>query len=192
MSYALVQDGQITETKGRLPNSARRLDTGEWVMGLASAPEALQQATGWYEIIDTAQPADTPTHTHDRSVTLQAGVPTVTWTQRAKTAEELASETAQANRATLDAAFLTFIDGADNAIAQMQAVVVVCDTIQADPAPSFSNLSQALTQVTALQNRVKALSAEVEQIAVTSEAHIRKTVALARYVSNQLDSLDNT
>jgi hypothetical protein len=100
MSYALVDDGTI-EAEGALPQSARRLDTGQWVMGLRDAPVELQEATGWFEVTDVDKPADTATHTYDRSITLVAGVPTVTWTQRLKTAEEVAAATATTNQASI-------------------------------------------------------------------------------------------
>lgn len=101
MTFALVTDNTI-QSIGRLPDSARRLDTGEWVMGLATAPPELVAATGWTEVVDTPRPADTATTTHDHSVELVAGVPTVTWTERAKTSEEQASQTQQANRTTIE------------------------------------------------------------------------------------------
>lgn len=88
MSFALVTDDTIQRI-GPAPKSARRLDNGAWVLGLRDASAELQQACGWYEITDTAQPADTDTTTHDRSVDLVAGVPTVVWTERDKTADEL-------------------------------------------------------------------------------------------------------
>lgn len=101
MSYAYLETVTITpevgdpydEVKiariGAMPYSARRLDTGDWVLGLRDADPSLQQATGWYEVVDTPRPDDTPTTTHDRSVELVAGIPTVTWTERPFTAEEL-------------------------------------------------------------------------------------------------------
>lgn len=88
ITYALVTNDAI-QSLGRLPNSARRLDTGEWVMGLATAPVAMQQACGWFEVADTARPADTATTTFDRAVELVNGTPTVVWTERAKTQVEL-------------------------------------------------------------------------------------------------------
>lgn len=101
MTYALIQDNQI-QSIGSLPNSARRLDTQEWVMGLATAPPELVAATGWAEVVDTARPADTATTTHDRSIELVNGTPTVVWTQRAKTPDDLAGEQQQANRSTIE------------------------------------------------------------------------------------------
>ena len=178
MAYALVTGGVIQAV--RYP--------GRWEIKLSdgarlSPPEdgwtpQLAALCGFVPIVEVARPADTPTHTHDRTVALLVGVPTEVWTQRAKTAGELAADTQQANRATIDAQFLAYIAGADTAIANMQAVID-------SPQPSFVNLAQALTQMQALTTAVK-------QVATTEREHIKKTVALARYVSNNLDSLAGT
>lgn len=98
--YALVVANAI-QSVGGLPASARRLDTQEWVMGLADADPTFQQACGYYPVTDTARPSDTATDTFDRSVQLVAGVPTVVWTQRPMTAPELANVTANTNRTTI-------------------------------------------------------------------------------------------
>lgn len=50
MDHALVIDGQVQRIG--LPPSARRLDTGEWVMGLATAPVELVKATGHFPIVE--------------------------------------------------------------------------------------------------------------------------------------------
>lgn len=101
MTYALVTNGAI-QSLGRLPSSARRLDTGQWVMGLAIAPVAMQQACGWFAVADTPRPADTATTTFDRSVELVDNTPTVVWTERAKTQAELDAEANTTNRATIE------------------------------------------------------------------------------------------
>lgn len=107
MSYALVYEDAVVDLSDTLPDSARRQDTNEWVMGLRSAPVDLQHATGWYAIQDTAQPDETATTTSDRSVEMverddgQGGTelwPTVVWTERPKTAAEQATEADQADR----------------------------------------------------------------------------------------------
>lgn len=100
--YALIIDGTI-EAVGRLPESARRLDTDEWVMGLDTATADLVAATGWLPVTDTDRPNDTATTTHDYSVELVNGTPTVTWTERPKTQAELDGQQQQANRSTIDA-----------------------------------------------------------------------------------------
>ena len=58
-------------------------------------------ACGWFPVVDVARPADTATTTHDRSVELVATVPTVVWTSRPWSTEELASRTAQSNSDTI-------------------------------------------------------------------------------------------
>ena len=178
MSYAQVTANTITAESGLPPQSARRLDTGQWVLGLRDAPVLLQRACGWFAVTDVARPADNASTTYDRSLTLVATVPTVTWTARPKTPAELTADTATANRAAIQSSFLTFITGADTAIANMQAIID-------SPAASFTNLAQALTQVTALQNQVK-------QTATTTQNLIHKTVSLARYVNDNLDTLNGT
>lgn len=98
--YALVISNAI-QSVGGLPASARRLDTQEWVMGLATADPTFQQACGYFPVTDVPRPADTATDTFDRSVQLVNGTPTVVWTQRPLTADELANVTANTNRTTI-------------------------------------------------------------------------------------------
>lgn len=105
-AYTFVQNDTI-QSVGQLPRSARRLDTREWVMGLASAPAPLVEACGWFPVTDVARPADTGTTTFDRSVELVNGTPTVVWTARAKTTQELANDTETANRATIQTQLTT-------------------------------------------------------------------------------------
>jgi len=107
--YALVQSN-ATQSVGRLPASARRLDTQEWVMGLETAGATLQQACGYFPVTDVPRPADTATDTFDRSVQLVNGTPTVVWTRRPMTAQELANVTATANRATIQQQATTALD----------------------------------------------------------------------------------
>ena len=85
--YALVRNDTI-ERVG-LPPSARRLDTGAWVLGLADAPDDLKAACGYLPVAETPRPADTDTETFDYSRAVVAGQPTEVWTKRAKTADEL-------------------------------------------------------------------------------------------------------
>ena len=90
MSYAKVTDNSINKLATRLPETAQRLDNGAWVMALRTADTATQEACGWFEVDDTAvRPDDTATTTSDRSVELVVDVPTVIWTVRNKTRDEL-------------------------------------------------------------------------------------------------------
>lgn len=70
----------------------RRVDTGGWITppgGVWSADDLA--ACGFAEIVATERPADTDTHTSDRSVRIEAGQPVETWTVRPWTEAELAA-----------------------------------------------------------------------------------------------------
>jgi hypothetical protein len=96
--YALVVDGVIQSTGG-LPASARRLDTQAWVMGLATAGATLQQACGYFEVVEPARPSITTAETFDAdTIELVAGIPTLIYHKRNKTAAELAGDVAAVNR----------------------------------------------------------------------------------------------
>jgi hypothetical protein len=141
MSYALVIDGTI-EAEGPLPSSARRLDTGAWVMGLATAPVELQQATGWYEVTDTPRPADTATDTFDRTLELVGTTPTVVWVQRPKTAEELTAATEATNQATIQT-------NLEQDLAAMQATIDATNaSINSNVAPHVKAIARAIRRLT--------------------------------------------
>lgn len=131
--YALVVDDAVVST-GRLPASARRLDTQEWVMGLATATVDLQQACGYLEVDEPARPTVTAQQTFDPdTIELVAGVPTRVFHVRAKTQAELDADTADADtRAERDQAkaavaqldqFIT--RGATNTAAQVRDMTVI-------------------------------------------------------------------
>jgi len=103
MTWAQIVDGVI-QSVGGLPRSARRQDTGQWVMGLRTASTVLREACGYYEVADTQRPEDTATTTHVRSVELVDGTPTVVWTERDLTAQELAARDLDVARRELDRA----------------------------------------------------------------------------------------
>ena len=89
MSYALVQDDEIVSV-GRMPKAARNVTTGGWILpynGLWADEE--RTAAGYYKVVDTVRPEDDLTTTYDKSIELIADVPTVVWTARDKTQEEI-------------------------------------------------------------------------------------------------------
>lgn len=91
MTYALVVDGQV-QAVGRLPQSARRLDTGQWVLGLRTAPANLVEACGWLPVADTDRPDHGPDQTSTRNVQLVDGQPVWVWDVQDKTPEQLEAE----------------------------------------------------------------------------------------------------
>jgi len=101
MSYALVIDDAIQATQGRLPSTARRLDTQATVCPLDGVwTQTLHEACGWFEVVDTPPTFDEATEVRERgTVELVDGTPTRQYTVRAKTAAELAAEADAADRA---------------------------------------------------------------------------------------------
>lgn len=99
MTYALVIENEI-QSVGRLPNSARRLDTRAWVMGLADASPALVAACGYFEVLDMRPEYDPATEVLERGdvVLSDPTTPVREYTIRDKTAEELAAEADAAER----------------------------------------------------------------------------------------------
>jgi hypothetical protein len=155
MTYAQITANTITAESGRVPQSARRLDTGQWVLGLRDAPVSLQQACGWFAVVDVARPADTPTTTNDRSLELVNGTPTVVWTQRPKTADELKADTVTVNDSAIRAKVVAAIDGNVTALGQLNtAITNVTNNVIT---PTAANLTQANAQIDALANVVNAL-----------------------------------
>lgn len=147
MTYALVV-GDTIQSVGGLPRSARRLDTGQWVMGLATASLEMVQACGYFAVVLVARPADTPTTTFDRAVTLVGAVPTETWTERPKTQAELDVAAAQTNRQEA-------VDAIKAALANLDAVIA--DTTEYADLPSPTN-AQAIAQVRDLCLAVRGLA----------------------------------
>jgi hypothetical protein len=84
MIYVKLIDGQIVKIASVKPESDRRLDTGEWVLGYVG-PEC-----GWYYADTQPRPVETTTLTYDRSLQLIDGVPTIVWIEREKTLAEKA------------------------------------------------------------------------------------------------------
>jgi hypothetical protein len=116
--FALVVDGSIVSTGG-LPTSARRLDTQAWVMGLATAGTVLQQACGFFMVVEPARPTITTAETFDPdTVELVNGVPTRIFHVRSKTQVELDADIAAAT-ATAER------DDARAAIAQLDTFLAI-------------------------------------------------------------------
>ena len=152
--YAYVIDGVVREESGSLPASARRLDTGEWVMGLDTAPDDLLHATGWWEVIDTPRPDDTETTTHDRTVEVVDGQPTVVWVARPWTADELAAEEAAANTTQLVAESDESVDKLVAVVEALNALTALTNAdINANPAAIIKDLARECKTIARQANR---------------------------------------
>jgi hypothetical protein len=159
MTYALVV-GDTIQSVGPLPQSARRLDNGKWVMGIRDASPELRQACGYFAVVRVDRPADTPTTTWERSVVLVAGVPTETWTARAKTQAEIDAQTADANRRAIITAIRGAMTNLDAVIADMDAYLALTSTTNAVVAAQVKDLCQAVRAMARNQRRIIRVVAE--------------------------------
>jgi hypothetical protein len=169
MMYAQIIDNSI-RALGRLPRSARRLDTGQWVMGLATASTDLQRACGWWEVVDTDPPTVTATQVAEQTVDLVAGVPTRVWSVRDKTTDELAADAEDANRVTIETVARSALASNRADITQAQNIAAQADTL----------LSATLSNNGQRDNAIRNLAAGVKLLAQQSEAQARQLSALIR------------
>ena len=160
--YALVINNTIEAVQGRLPRGADA--DGQWIEPVTEANAA---SCGWFPVVDVARPADTTTDTHDRTVQLVDGTPTVVWTQRAWTVDELAARQAEANRQTIDAAIA-------GALAELQQIIDG-PTVATVPAGTLTT-AQLSTGLRTLRDEVALNRAGVKRVAGT----LRHTVRLVR------------
>jgi hypothetical protein len=167
--FAYVNDGSVHQTRNHLRFAAQRLDTGQWVMNLELADTATCEACGWFAVTDTPRPADTATHTTERSVELVAGVPTVVWTPRAFTADELAGFARQANVVTLTDPLVLAAK-----IAEIKTFLTDPDVVTAENQPNVTALTAQQ------QNRFN--KAVARQLRRSANIDVR----LFRYVFGQL------
>jgi septal ring factor EnvC (AmiA/AmiB activator) len=159
MTYALVTDGTI-QAVGSLPPATRRLDNGNWVLGLRDAPVDLQQACGYFAVTRAERPADTPTTTWDRTVVLVDGTPTEVWTERAKTQAELDAHAQQTNRQAAIDAIKQAMSNLDAAIADMDAYLAMTSRTNAQVAAQVVDLCQAVRVMARNQRRLIRLAAD--------------------------------
>jgi hypothetical protein len=159
MTYALVV-GDTIQSVGPLPHSARRLDSGKWVMGIRDAPTELQQACGYFAVVRVNRPADTATTTWERSVVLVAGVPTETWTERAKTRAELDAGAAETNQWVAITAIRNSMSNLDAVIADMDAYLALTSTTNAVVAAQVKDLCQAVRAMARNQRRLIRLASQ--------------------------------
>ena len=125
-------------------------------------------AVGIVPLDDTAvRPADTETHTHDRTVELAAGIPTVVYVQRLWTQAELDAQQAAENQTTIDTAITAALAELDALIAAPAVGVVPDGTM------NNATLSNALRT---MRDAVQANRAGVQRVAAT----LKQTIRLVR------------
>ncbi len=139
--YAQVLDGTATEKQ--FPGMAQRLDTREWV-AFTYADEATRNACGWYSF----EPAPAPTVTSSQIAVhvgpvydSKTGAVADTWVVRAKSADELAADTAITNRTALQTNLTTDL-------AAMQTIINDTNAnINANPAARMKDIARMLRRL---------------------------------------------
>jgi len=108
--FALIINNQIEQTRRSLPDRAQRLDTGDWVLGLASADPETVAACGWLPVVVDPKPEhDEDTERVERVVTVGDVEVRHGWRVIDLAAGELADRAAQAaDEAERDAARRAF------------------------------------------------------------------------------------
>lgn len=172
--FALVTSNTIQAVVGKLPLAARRLDTGQWVLGLRDATVATQQACGWFAVVDVPRPAETDTTTHDRSVELVANAPTVVWTARPWTVDELAARQQDTNRTAIDAAIV-------NALAELDTLIA---------APAVDAVPAGTLTTAQLSNVARAMRDAVQQNRAGAQRVARTLKQTIRLVRGDFDGID--
>jgi len=136
---------------------------GQWLEPLTDANAHL---AGYFPVTETPRPADTDTTTHDRTVELVNGVPTVVWTPRAWTADEQTARQADTNRTTVDAAITA-------ALAELQSII---DAPAVDTVPAGTLTTAQLSQgLRVLRDAVQANRAGTKRLARTLRHVVRYT-----------------
>ena len=130
MAYAHVTAGTVDQI-GQSP--ALHFDGDRW-WDLRPLDPAMLAMFGWLPLVEAARPADTATTTWTRGDTVGASAVTVTWTERAKTADELATDTQNTNRDTLAAQ-------AAAALTRLNAIVTGANTIINDATMTTAELA---------------------------------------------------
>ena len=88
----------------------------------ADALEYIRTKFGVYPVVDNARPADTPTTTWDRSWVVGATDVTETWTERAKTQDELDAEQGRVDQADRKTRLDDILAAIDNRANDIQTV----------------------------------------------------------------------
>lgn len=158
--YAHVINDTI-DTVGRLPKGADA--DGQWL----TLTEGNAHLAGWFPVVDTARPSDTADTTHDRAVELVNGTPTVVWTARPWTPDELAARQQSANATAIDAAISA-------ALAELQQLVDA-PAVPDVPAGTLTN-AQLSNTMRAMRDVVQQNRAGIQRVAGT----LKQTIRLVR------------
>ena len=149
--YALVQADVIVEGPGALPDVWND-GTRDWDLRPMTDPELA--ALGWLPLVETPRPVDTADATHDYTVEVVAGQPTVVWRARSKTAEEKAADESSANTATMRTESGEAVDKLVLVVENLNAITDLTNAdINANPAAIIKDVAREVKTVARQANR---------------------------------------
>lgn len=138
--YAHVTDGTVDQVGG-LPQLV--FADGRW-WDLRPKDTELLATLGWYEVVQTRRPDDTPTETSDLEYVFADGTVTQVWVAREWTTEESAAALRAANEQALRNGLQAVITTALERQATVQAVIDTPNaTIRDSPAPHIVAIARA-------------------------------------------------
>lgn len=158
--FAYVPDAAILGVTYTLPPAARRLSDGAWLCPPDGQWTTTQAETcGWYQVVDVPRPDDTPTTTHDLTVQLVDGTPTVVWVERPMTPDETTDYAADSNRQTVITAVRDAMDTLALVINDMTTYRDLPNPTSGQALAQVSDLCQAVTVMARNQRRLIRLAA---------------------------------
>ncbi len=176
--YAHVTNGTV-DSVGNPPE--KWFDGTRW-WDLRTLDPVILATAGWYPVTETTRPADTATQKYTASYALNGSLVVQSWVASAKTADEIAADTATTNYSELLAKIPAAIQNNITAITNIQTAVAGLNTIAGQ---TFANQTQ---RDTALKNN-SAHSAVIGQQAI---AMSRQNNSLMRIIGGLLDSQTGT
>ena len=161
MHYAHMVDGEIVEVTDVLPEPLVMEEFG-W---REATPEELA-AKGWYSIVESERPSDTPTAIHSYSVQIVDDVPTEVWTPHSPTDEEAARLQRQAVETELTSSPQTDIDALRLAVTQIETLLNTTNAdlnlrFQQNPAALLKDVLRPLVVIARKEVRVARLVLKV-------------------------------
>jgi hypothetical protein len=184
LMHARIAAGAIVEvgTPTRLPVY---FNGRWWDCRDAATRDAYIAAADWRLVVEVARPADTPTTTHDYTVTLVGNVPTVTYVARPWTVPEAAAYAAGINAETIKADTTADLANLTQAIADLATLLEGDTTVG-----SIRNLMGPSGAVAGTGN-LRALAAQSSTAVISAasvKALIRVNIDLAQLSINDVQA----
>jgi hypothetical protein len=138
MTYAHVTSGTVDAITVKPPQTV--FANGRWY-DLRTLDAATLALAGWYVVAEAARPADTATTTTVAAYALSGGVVVQSWQTIPKTAAQIAAESAETNRQSIESAL-------DAQLVELQATIDATNaTINSNAAAHIKVLARAARRI---------------------------------------------